>query len=428
MGQHAWGGPHVPGFAGPAVPDAIGIPGHASGIAYLPSGGTGRSIFPQPPAGSSLRCRLLSEMGNVYDGAVRIQDKDGHELNGLPLGRPLVSVVMPTRNRLALLTRTLHALAAQEGVTPGTFEVIVVDDGGYDGSAEAVRKMSLPFALTVIEQVRSGVAVARNTGWRAAQADLILFLDDDIVARPRLLDEHLKAQRASPGTVVLGRFSPDTSSRRTAWTRYDELVQEKKYAALESTEAPSGIRLYTGNVSMPRAALEAAGGFDSTLPRNEDVDLGLRLQDLGYRFVFAPAADGLHLGYRDFEGWQRTPVMYGRLDVAMYRDRESIGGLQTIVACFHDRHVFNRVAVRVAIVNPAVARTITHFLAWGGISSYSLRLERVSYMFLSGLWNVLYWQGVRDGFRGNRPFLRMLRETRGYTRRPYQRLTATSES
>jgi GT2 family glycosyltransferase len=369
------------------------------------------------------------EAGGVYHGAVTIQDKSGHDLTGASAVRaaPLISVVTATRNRVELLMRTLDSLTRQEGVTADDFEAVVVVDGSHDNTSETLRRTYFPFRLTVIEQARTGVAVARNTGWRLTKADVVLFLDDDIIARPQLLAEHLKLHRIQPDSIVLGRFSPDTSVRRTAWTRYDELAQEKKYSALGRTEAPSGIRLYTGNVSMPRSALEAAGGFDSTLPRNEDVDLGLRLQDLGYRFIYAPAAEGIHCGYRDFEGWSQMPLVYGRLDVAMYRDRASIGGLETIVACFHDRHPLNRIAVRLAILHPSVARRLIRLFGWIGLIAYRLRLERISYLSLSALWNILYWSGVRDGFRANAPFLRMLRKTRRHQQRPYRRLSVPAE-
>jgi GT2 family glycosyltransferase len=369
------------------------------------------------------------EVGSAYDGAASIQDKSGHDLTGPSVVRsvPLISVVTPTRNRLELLMRMLDSLTHQEGISADDFEAIVVVDGSHDDTSETLRRTHFPFRLTVIEQARTGVAVARNTGWRLTKADVVLFLDDDIIAKPQLLAEHLKSHRIQPDSVVLGRFSPDTSVRRTAWTRYDELAQEKKYSALGRTEAPSGIRLYTGNVSMPRSALEAVGGFDSTLPRNEDVDLGLRLQDLGYKFVYTPAADGIHCGYRDFEGWSQMPLIYGRLDVAMYRDRASIGGLETIVACFHDRHPLNRIAVRLAILHPSVGRRLIRLFGWIGLIAYRLRLEPISYLSLSALWNILYWSGVRDGFRANGPFLRMLRKTRRHRQRPYRRLSATAE-
>ncbi len=367
-------------------------------------------------------------MSDAYDRAVRIQDKLGRNLSrdGLHGARPLIIVVTPTRNRLELLTSTLRSLARQEDVAPNLFEVIVVVDGSYDGTAEALRQMKFPFLLTVIEQVRAGVAVARNMGWQAATAELILFLDDDMIASTRLLAEHIKAHRAQPDVVVIGRFSPDTSVRRTAWTRYDELAQEKKYASLGRTEEPSGIRLYTGNVSMPRAALEAAGGFDHTLPRNEDVDLGFRLQSLGYRFCYHAAADSLHCGYRDFDAWRSMPSIYGRLDVAIYRDRGFAGGLETIVACFHDRHLLNRVAVRAAVRYAGLARNELRLFAWLGLTAHALHLERISYLSLSALWNILYWTGVRDGLRGNKTWRQMLRRTRRHRQRPYRRVSVNA--
>jgi glycosyltransferase involved in cell wall biosynthesis len=367
-------------------------------------------------------------MTDVYDGAVSIRDKLGRLLSGeaLHVARPLISVITPTRNRLELLSRTLESLVHQENISPKMFEVIVVVDGSYDGTAGSLRQRTFPFRLKVIEQVRAGVAVARNAGWRAAAAELVLFLDDDMIASPGLLTQHVNAHRDQPGSVVIGRFSPDSSVRRTAWTRYDELAQEKKYASLGRTEEPSGIRLYTGNVSMPRAALDATGGFDSTLPRNEDVDLGFRLQRIGYKFCYKAAANSLHCGYRDFDGWRTMPLLYGRLDVAMYRDRGFAGGLETIVACFHDRHPLNRIAIRVAVGHAGLARAELRLFAWLGLTAHKLHLERISYLSLSAVWNILYWTGVRDGLRGNEPFRRMLRGTRRRTQRPYRRVSVSS--
>jgi len=75
-------------------------------------------------------------MGSIYEGAVRILDKEGHELSAASAHhfRPLISVVTPTHNRIELLTRTLRSLAGQEGVSAGEYEVIVVVDGDYDRS------------------------------------------------------------------------------------------------------------------------------------------------------------------------------------------------------------------------------------------------------------------------------------------------------
>ncbi len=339
---------------------------------------------------------------------------------------PRLTVVMPTHRRRELVLRSLRALAAQN-VEPGAFDVVLVIDGEGegDGTESAVRELATSFPVEILQQPRSGVAAARNRGWHAARGDIVLFLDDDIVALPGLIAEHLRHHEGSR-RVVIGRFSPDPTLRRTAWQRYEELVQEKKYRALMTDERPSGIRLYSGNFSVRREHLEACGGFDTNLPRNEDVDLGFRLQELGLEFVFAPAADSLHCGYRDFTGWISMPSIYGRLDVAMYRRAGYMGGLETIVACYHDRHPLNRAAIRIALQSHWWLRLVSRALGATGRVAYLARLERVSFFALSALSNVQYWTGVRDGVRGNASFWSLVRKTRGESRRPYPR-SSTAE-
>jgi GT2 family glycosyltransferase len=341
-----------------------------------------------------------------------------------PPPTPLVSIVVPTRNRLALLRRVLDALAGQEGVPLGRMEVIAVVDGATDGTAAALRELDPPFPLRVLEQVRSGPAAARNSGWREAGADLVLFLDDDIVARPSLVAEHLRVHRDRPDAVILGRLLPDPTTRTTAWKRYEERAQEKKYAAIAGGEAPSGIRLYSGNVSVPRPLLERVGGFDTALQRNEDVDLGFRLAEAGAEFAFAPAAAGLHCGDHDFAAWRRMPSLYGRLDVHLYRTRGYGGGLAAIVACYHDRHPLNRLVLRLALAHPALTRWLGGLTGRVGIGADRCGLRRLSYAALSALVNIRYWTGVRDGLRGNAAFWRMVRETRRHAPRPYPRAAA----
>lgn len=340
--------------------------------------------------------------------------------------RPTLTVVMPTHRRRELVIRSLRALAQQD-VKPGSFDLVLVVDGDGDGTRPAVEELALPFQVEILEPPRSGVAAARNRGWRAAQGQVVLFLDDDIIARPGLIAEHLH-QHDVPNRVVIGRFSPDPDVQRTAWQRYEERVQEKKYAALLEDEAPSGIRLYSGNFSVQREHLEACGGFDTNLPRNEDVDLGFRLQELGLEFVFAPGADALHCGYRDFTGWISMPSTYGRLDVAMYTRTGYMGGLETIVACYHDRHPLNRAAIRLALVNRWWLRQVTTLLSRIGRVAYRAHLEELSFFALSAVSNVQYWAGVRDGVRGtghrNAAFWQLVRKTRGLSRRPYQRRVA----
>ena len=97
------------------------------------------------------------------------------------------SVVIPTYQRRDVVVSSVRALAAQEDAPP--FEVVVVVDGSVDGTAEALRALATPFPLSVVEQPNAGRPAACNRGAAAASGELLLFLDDDMEAHPRLLAE-----------------------------------------------------------------------------------------------------------------------------------------------------------------------------------------------------------------------------------------------
>jgi glycosyltransferase involved in cell wall biosynthesis len=115
---------------------------------------------------------------------------------------PTVSVIIPTYNRQEFLRRTLASLALQEW--PGDpFEVIVVDDGSSDDTT-AVAAEPFPFRMRYIRQANQGDAGARNTGARQSRADVLVFLDDDVVVSSHYLYHLARAHHSLPDAVVTG--------------------------------------------------------------------------------------------------------------------------------------------------------------------------------------------------------------------------------
>lgn len=206
-------------------------------------------------------------------------------------------IVIPTHNRSQMLLRTLGALVRQT-VAPDVYQVIVVADGCRDDTAAVVRGLHVPYSLTLIEQPAEGAAAARNRGVAAARAPLILFLDDDMEAAPGLVAAHLAAHAAHPGGVVLGYFPVPADAHGTdVFETYSNLWWKEHFAA----QARPGYRFTfwdfcTGNVSLPRAVLEAAGGFDAGFrgAGGEDYDLGVRLMRQRVRFHYVPEAASIH--------------------------------------------------------------------------------------------------------------------------------------
>ena len=118
--------------------------------------------------------------------------------------QPKVSVIIPTYNRKGLLCETLNSLA-QQTYPSDHFEVIIVDDGSTDGTA-AITAESFPFILRYFSQSNQGDATARNLGAQQSQADILVFLDDDILVEPGYLTHLIQAQDMEYNRIVIGTW------------------------------------------------------------------------------------------------------------------------------------------------------------------------------------------------------------------------------
>lgn len=221
----------------------------------------------------------------------------------------VAAVVVSTRDRADRLPRLVRALAAQRDV-PGRFEVVIVDDGSRDRTPEVLEAIasSSRVPLKVLRHGRSrGPAAGRNTGWRATDAPLIAFTDDDCVPQPGWLASGVQAMGAGR-RIVVGRTAPDP----------DQLVHDGPFARTVSTH---GIRFYeTCNIFYRREDLERVDGFDErfTRPGGEDIDLAFRLLAREVEAVFEPDAEVLHdvrpsrfvLAAREALRWTGVPLFF----------------------------------------------------------------------------------------------------------------------
>ena len=113
-----------------------------------------------------------------------------------------ISVIIPTYNRKGLLRETLDSLTHQT-YPSDHFEVIIVDDGSTDGTAEVAAEV-FPFVLRYFRQNNQGDAAARNIGARQSQADFLVFLDDDILVEPGYLTHLIHAHNNCKKRIVVG--------------------------------------------------------------------------------------------------------------------------------------------------------------------------------------------------------------------------------
>jgi len=178
-----------------------------------------------------------------------------------------VTVVIPTKDRWPLLSRSLASVLGQEDVD---FEVIVVDDGSADGTLERLGELPDPRLRVLRHERCMGVASARNLGVAHARAKWVAFLDDDDFWAPRKLRAQLDGARSGANLVYTGMIVIDDRDGLVETCPLDPDDLRRTLARHNFLGAPSTVMVSTDLV-------RRAGGFDERLSALADWDLWLRL-------------------------------------------------------------------------------------------------------------------------------------------------------
>src|SRR5689334_13275694 len=203
-----------------------------------------------------------------------------------------LTVVIPTYNRMQRLQACLEALTYQTQPFDD-FEVIVVIDGASDGTATMLGDLKMPFALKIIRQENQGQNVARNHGVEFARGTYCLFLDDDIIADPELVAEHLRLHHEKKGVVGIGKMSLELAGKTNWYVETYAKGWHQHYEELhQGIRSPDWSDCYGGNFSIARSTFLEVGGFARDIRRSHDVEFGYRLQQHGLKFIYLPLASG----------------------------------------------------------------------------------------------------------------------------------------
>jgi glycosyltransferase involved in cell wall biosynthesis len=246
------------------------------------------------------------------------------------------SVIIPTYNRLPILQKCLQVLEEQDFTQP--YEIVVVDDGSTDGTVQFLQDNVHDFPhVRLFEQNHEGAAIARNTGIDLATGDTIVFIDSDLVVTPVFLSAHAKALAGSDRAFTYGLVINTNN--------FEKPTSEKIKIQDISTAF-----FATGNVAIAKHWLIEAGKFDTSFRQYgwEDLELGVRLKNLGLKLIKCPAAVGYH--------WHPAFTIDQLPDLV---DVEAQRGRMGVV--FYQKHPTWEVRLMIQM-------TWLHVLLWGALS------------------------------------------------------------
>ena len=227
-----------------------------------------------------------------------------------------ISVVMPAYNARGFVDRSLPPLIAMWRRAE-VKEVILVDDGSSDGTAEAAAALG---AWVISTNRRLGQAAARNLGSQRASGDILWFVDADVAARDGGPGHIRHGLGSRDVTAIFGSYD-DTPPAPNFLSQYKNLVHHFHH----QTSLPDVSTFWSGCGAIWKEAFLAVGGFDPARSAIEDIEFGYRLKAAGGRIHVVPELQGTHLKVWKFRGLMITEIRDRAIPLARLVIRRGAG-------------------------------------------------------------------------------------------------------
>jgi glycosyltransferase involved in cell wall biosynthesis len=232
---------------------------------------------------------------------------------------PPISVVIPTARRPAVLPLVIPPLLSD----PATREVIVVIDGSDEASEQVLERLAKEDERVrpLVLHDNVGVFAARRAGAAASRSDVVLLLDDDVLARPGLVSGHARRHADGKPRLVIG-YAPVVLDHDRRPGRFASYLYAHEYESVIDRYSDATYilsELWGGNFSLPARDFIGLVRAEEWDPRlySEDRYVGLELRRQGYEAVFDRSLLADHLHERDYDAFIRGATAYGRAVVTL---------------------------------------------------------------------------------------------------------------
>ncbi|MEZ5290869.1 MAG: glycosyltransferase [Vicinamibacterales bacterium] len=218
----------------------------------------------------------------------------------MPTSRLKLSIVVPAFNNAGQLQACLQALPA---ATTAPHEVVVVDDGSTQEIQDVAERNG---AACIRLDSNSGPSSARNAGARRATGAVLVFIDSDVVVAPGGIDRLVQPLAADPDLAAVFGSYDNHPNAPGVLSQYRNLLHHY----MHQTASPEASTFWAGLGAVRRSVFETIGGFDEQRFSRcmEDIELGYRLRQSGYRIRLERTAQGTHLKRWTLRSVIRTDV------------------------------------------------------------------------------------------------------------------------
>jgi len=297
------------------------------------------------------------------------------------------SVIIPAYNEEKTIGKTLESLKKQSF---RDFEIIVVDDGSKDGTAEIAKKNG----AKVIKQKNAGPAAARNNGARNAKGEIVVFIDADCVADERWLEHMLKPFSDKEVAGVQGAYK---SNQKSLVARFTQLDIEDRYKRLErKADQLDWIGSYSA--AYRKNIFNELGGFDEDFPTasGEDPEFSFKVSRKGYKLVFKNNAIVYHFHETSLLKYLRTKfyraywrvLLYSKHTRKIVTDSYTPQELKLQIAAMYSTIFFSVVTLFSVTSLAAVALTVSALIFLGSTLQFTIEAMRKD--FVAGIMSPVF--------------------------------------
>lgn len=320
----------------------------------------------------------------------------------------IISVVVPTYNRPEQLSEVLDHILKSDVQDLTGVEIIVVDDGSPISAKSVVesKNVAAPFTIKYVRQENAGPAKARNTGFQNATGDLVIFIDDDVLVRPKLLLQHVEARKKFPDAFIFGPYPYAIPQKATSAYRYLKSLFDSslEYFVGENNFIRADT-IASGNLSVAKSMISNGEIYKNSLkiPVAEEFELIARLVETDIPIYVGLDMQAWHTQPTNIESKCKQEYKYGMgLAEVRYKYPATLK-LESFAHLFYgNSHIrsedtFSRKCIKMVkmLISPFKA-PILKFVKITESLTDSDSLLFPLYRFLIGIY---LFAGVRDGIR-----------------------------